>query len=54
MKKIRYTKGQIVKALREEESDRSFINISRKLGINKKTFYNWKKNYAGMGGEHLR
>jgi hypothetical protein len=23
-------------------------------GINKQTFYNWKKKYAGMSGEHLR
>jgi putative transposase len=30
------------------------MDISRELGINKQTFYNWKKKYAGMSGEHLR
>ena len=54
MKKSRYTEGQIVKALKEEESGRSVNDISRELGINKQTFYNWKQKYAGMSGEHLR
>ena len=30
------------------------MDISRELGINKQTFYNWKQKYAGMSGEHLR
>jgi len=38
MKKSRYTEGQIVKALKEEESGRSVNDISRELGINKQTF----------------
>ena len=54
MKKSRYTEGQIVKALKEEENGRSVMDISRELGINKQTFYNWKKKYTGMSGEHLR
>jgi putative transposase len=40
MKKSRYTEGQIVKALNEEENGRSVMDISRELGINKQTFYN--------------
>jgi putative transposase len=54
MKKFRYTKGQIVKALKEEGNCRSVNDISRELGINKQTFYNWMKKYAGISGEHLR
>jgi putative transposase len=50
MKKSRYTEGQIVKALKEEENGRSVMDISRELGI----YNNWKKKYAGMSGEHLR
>ena len=30
------------------------MDISRGLGINKESFYNWKKKYAGMSGEQLR
>jgi putative transposase len=52
MKKSRYTDGQIVKALKEEEvNGRPVTVISRELGINKQSFYNWKNKYAGMIGE---
>jgi putative transposase len=44
MKKTKFTESQIVKALKEEENGRSAIDISRELGINKQTFYNWKKS----------
>lgn len=54
MKKTRFTESQIVKALKEEENGRSVADISRELGINKQTFYNWKKKFAGMNGEQLR
>ena len=54
MKKSRYTEGQIVKALKEEESGRSVNDISRELGINKQTFYNWKKKYAGLMPDEMR
>lgn len=49
MKKSRYTEGQIVKALKDEENSRSVIEISRELGINKQTFYNRMKKFAGVG-----
>ena len=51
MKKTRFTESQIVKALKEEESGRSVADISRELGINKQTFYNWKKKYSGMDSQ---
>jgi putative transposase len=54
MKRSRYTEGQIVKALKEEENSRFVMNISRELCINKQTSYNWKMKYAGMSGEQLR
>lgn len=54
MKKSRFTESQIIKALKEEENGRSITEISRELSINKQTFYNWKKKYAGMNGDQLR
>lgn len=54
MKKTRFTEGQIVRALKEAEGGRSVAEISRELGINPQTFYNWKKKYSGMSGEHLK
>jgi hypothetical protein len=38
MKKSRYTEGQIIKALKEEENGRSVMDISREFGLNPHTF----------------
>jgi putative transposase len=54
MKKSKFTESQIVKALKEAEGGRSVTEISRELGINAQTFYNWKKKYSGMNGDQLR
>lgn len=54
MKKSKFTESQIVKALKEAEGGRSVTDISRELGINAQTFYNWKKKYSGMNGDQLR
>ena len=54
MKKTKFTESQIVTAIKEAENDRSVLEISRELGINPQTLYNWKKKYFGMDGEHLR
>ncbi len=54
MKKSRFTETQIVKALKEHESGKSTEDICRELGINKATFYNWKKKYGGMESNELK
>ena len=54
MKKSRFTESQITGALKEYEAGKSAEDICRPLGINKQTFYNWKKKYSGMDAEMLR
>jgi putative transposase len=54
MKKSRFTETQIVKALKEHEGGRSAEDVCRELGINKGTFYNWRKKYGGMESNELR
>ena len=54
MKKSRFTESQIVKALKEYEAGRSSEDICRELGINRATFYNWKKKYGGMQTSELK
>lgn len=54
MKKTKFTETQIVKAIKEAEGGRSIADISRELGINPQTFYNWKKKYSGMDGDQLK
>ncbi len=54
MKRTRFTESQIIKALKENEAGRSVEEISRELGIHKATFYNWRKQYAGMDASQLK
>jgi len=54
MKKSKFTESQIIKALKENESGRSVEAISRELGINTGTFYNWRKKYSGMEASQLK
>lgn len=54
MKKSKFTETQIIKAIKENESGRRVEDISRELGINPGTFYNWRKKYSGMEVSHLK
>ena len=54
MKKSKFTETQIIKAIKENEAGRKVEEISRELGINPETFYNWRKRYSGMEVSHLK
>lgn len=54
MKKSRFTESQIVGALKEHEAGKKAEDICRELGINRNTFYNWKKKYGGMEAQDLK
>jgi len=54
MKKSRFTESQIIKALKENEQGRSVGELSRELGIDKSTFYYWRKKYGGMDRQELK
>ncbi|WP_211047403.1 transposase [Lutibacter sp. B1] len=54
MKKSRFTESQIIKALKENEQGRSVGDLSRELGIDKSTFYYWRKKYGGMDRQELK
>ena len=45
---------QISAALKEYESGKRAEDICHELGINRNTFYNWKKKYSGMDNSMLR
>lgn len=53
MKKSKFTESQIIKILKENESGRPVEELSRELGINPGTFYNWRKKYSGMDSNQL-
>ena len=48
MKLSRFSETQIVKILKEAESDRQVKDICREYGISDATCYNWKSKYGGM------
>lgn len=54
MKKSKFTESQIIKALKENEQSRFVGDLSRKLGIDKSTFYYWRKKYGGMDRQELK
>jgi putative transposase len=54
MKKTRFTESQITGALKGYEAGKNILDICREMGINRATFYNWKKKYSGMDADLLR
>lgn len=54
MKKSKFTESQIIRALKENEGGRKVEELSRELGINKGTFYSWRKRYGGMEVHQLK
>lgn len=54
MKRTKFTEGQIIKILAEQENGSNISDISREYGINPATFYNWKGKYGGMDANQLR
>ena len=49
-----HTEEQVVAALQQVESGAKVAEVCRKTGISEATFYNWKKQYAGLGISELR
>jgi putative transposase len=54
MKQSKFTEVQIVFALRQSESVVEVDEICRKIGIGEATFFNWEKNFGGLGVSELR
>jgi putative transposase len=54
MKKTRFTEGQIIKILSQQEAGRTVSDICREYGIHQATFYNWKSKYGGMNASQLK
>ncbi len=49
-----HTEEEIVGVLQQVESGAKVAEVCRKIGISEGTFYNWKKQYAGLGISELR
>ncbi|NEV94955.1 transposase [Psychroflexus sp. YR1-1] len=54
MRTSKFSESQIIKALKANEQGRSVGDLSRELGIDKSTFYFWRKKYGGMEKQELK
>jgi putative transposase len=48
MKKTKFTEGQIIGILKEQEAGKKVAEICRSHGISQPTFYGWKSKYSGL------
>jgi putative transposase len=48
MRQKRFTEQQIHEILKEAEVGADTLELCRKYGISKNTFYNWRSKYSGM------
>jgi putative transposase len=48
MKRSRFSEGQIIAILREQEAGAKTADVCRKHGVSAATFYKWKAKYGGM------
>ena len=48
MKNSKFSESQIIQDFNENEQGRFVGDLSRELGIDKSTFYYWRKKYGGM------
>ena len=54
MKKIKFSKSQIIKILQDKEQGFTVAELCRKHGISEATYYNWKNKYSGMTVSELK
>ena len=54
MKKSNFSPSQIAQILKEFDEGKSVEEISREHGINRATFYQWRKRYGGMQASELK
>jgi putative transposase len=48
MKRSRFSEGQIIGILKEQEAGAKVADLCRRHGISETTFYKWKSKYGGL------
>ncbi|ENF1795378.1 transposase, partial [Salmonella enterica] len=54
MEKIRFTKSQILRVLKEVEGGRHVKEVCRENGVSEASYDNWKSKYGGMESPDIK
>lgn len=54
MKKSRFTESHIVAVLKKGEAGVPVAEVTRKHGISRATYFNWRSKYAGVSVSELK
>ena len=54
MSRKKYTEEQIIAVLNEAEAGANTVELCRRHGMSKATFYKWKAKYAGLTVSELK
>ncbi len=54
MRKSKFSPVQISKILKEFDTGKSVMEITRDHGVSSATFYKWRSKYAGMNSKELK